>query len=108
MRTNLTMSAKERVEDDQAEQEREVARVLERGRHIIRTLLRRLQDEGEDWHEGNGEVLTPAREVIAPYVAALVNLGYVHTDDDGQHYRLTASGRQRLTLLDVTSDRRTR
>jgi hypothetical protein len=41
-------------------------------------------------------------------VAALVNLGYVHTDDDGQHYRLTASGRQRLTLLDVTSDRPTR
>jgi hypothetical protein len=102
------MSVKERVEDDQAEQEREVARVLERGRHIIRTLLRRLQDEGEHWHEGNDEVLTTGREVIAPYLSALVNLGYVYTDDDGQHYRLTEAGRQRLSLLDATSGGSTR
>lgn len=108
MRTNLPMSVTERVEDDQAEQDREMACVLQRGRHIVRTLLRRLQDEGEDWHEGNDEVLTAGREIIAPYLAALVNLGYVHTDDAGRHYRLTAAGRQRLTLLNATGGRSTR
>lgn len=108
MRTNLTMSAKERVEDDQVDQEREVARVLERGRHIIRTLLRRLQEEGVGWPEGNGEIPTSGREALVPYLTALVNLGYVRTDDDGQHYKLTAAGRQRLTLLDATSGGPTR
>ncbi|HSE57233.1 MAG TPA: hypothetical protein VLA99_00875 [Nitrospiraceae bacterium] len=103
MRAILTMSTKERVKDDQTEQEREVTRVLERGRHIIRTLLRHLQDGGQNWHEENGGVPTSGKEAIAPYLAALVNLGYAHTDDDGLHYRLTEAGRQRLTLLDATN-----
>lgn len=108
MQVNLATNAKERVQDDQAEQEQEVVRVLERGRHIIRTLLRRLQDGGGDWQEGNGEDLASGREAIAPYLAALLNLGYVHAEDDGRHYRLTEAGRQRLTLLDATSGEPTR
>lgn len=107
MRANLAMIAKERVENDQTEQEQEVGRVLERGRYIIRTLLRRLQDGEEGWHEGNGGVLISGKEAIAPYLTALANLGYVHTDDDGQYYRLTDAGRQRLNLLDFTSGRPT-
>ncbi|MEX5215018.1 MAG: hypothetical protein NW703_12720 [Nitrospiraceae bacterium] len=84
------------------EQEREVAQVLERGRQIIRAILRRVQDENGSWYVENGDGLAGGREAITPYLAALVNLGYVDAHDDGMHLRLTEAGRQRLSALEAT------
>ena len=44
MHADLGTNTRERVENNQTKQAHEVARILERGRHIIRTLLRLLQD----------------------------------------------------------------